>query len=75
MLVFKELIDYYNLKHVSAIFYQIFIFLPNYSPLKTMKMLFISSKKHFSFLRYSIFCNFFPSFPHSPDSKGQMEVE
>ena len=25
--------------------------------------------------RYSKFCNFFPLFPHFPDSKGQMEVE
>ena len=32
-------------------------------------------QKLFLFLRYSTFCNFFPSFPHSPDSKEQMEVE
>ena len=38
-------------------------------------MFFISSKKLFSFLRYSNFCNFFPSFPQFPDSKGQMEVK
>ena len=38
-------------------------------------MFFISSKKLFSFLRYSDFCNFFPSFPQFPDSKGQMEVK
>ena len=62
------------LKLVSAIFYQIFIFSPNDSPLKTMKKLF-SSKKLFSFSRYSNFCIFSPSFPHFPDSKGQMEVE
>ena len=42
---------------------------------KLWKMFFISSKKLFSFSRYSDFCNFFPSFPHFPDSKGQMEVE
>ena len=36
---------------------------------------FISFKKLFSFSRYLNFCNFFPSFPHSPDSKGQIEVE
>ena len=29
-------------------------------------MFFISSKKLFSFSRYSSFCNFFPSFPLSP---------
>ena len=33
-------------------------------------MFFISSKKLFSFSRYSIFCNFSPSFPHFPDCKG-----
>ena len=37
--------------------------------------LFISSKKLFSFSRYSNFCNFLSSFPLFPDSKGQMEVE
>ena len=42
-------------------------------PSKTKKI--ISSKKQFSFSRYSNFCNFLPSFPHFPDSKGQMEVE
>ena len=38
-------------------------------------MFFISSKKLFSFSRYSNFCIFFPFFPHFPDTKGQMEVE
>ena len=58
------------------IFYQIFIFSPNDSPLKTMKnVYFISSKKLFSFSRYSNFCDFFPTFPQFSDSKGQMEVE
>ena len=32
-------------------------------------------KRLFSLSKYSIFCNFFPSFPNFPDSKGQMEVE
>ena len=41
---------------------------------KLWKMFFISSKKLFSFLRYSN-CNFCSSFPHLPDSKGQMEME
>ena len=38
------------------------------------KMLFISSRKLFSFLNYKNCCNFFPYFPHLPDSKGQMKV-
>ena len=42
---------------------------------KQWKKFFISSKKLFSFSRYSSFCSFFPPFPHFPDSKGQMEVE
>ena len=42
---------------------------------KLWKMFFISSKKLFSFSRYSHFRNFSPSFPHFPDSEGQMEVE
>ena len=37
-------------------------------------MLFILSKKLFSFSRYSFF-SFFPSFPYIPDSKGQIRVE
>ena len=65
----------FRFKACVAIFYQISIFSPNDSPLKTMKNVFISSKKHFSFLRYSKFCDFFPSFPHFPNSKGQLEVE
>ena len=42
---------------------------------KQWKIFFILSKKFFSFSRYSNCCNFSPSFPHFPDSKGQMEVE
>ena len=38
-------------------------------------MLSISCKKLFLFLRHSDFCNFFVSFPHFPDSKGQMKME
>ena len=38
-------------------------------------MFFISPKKLFLFSRYSHFCNFFPSIPHFPDSKEQVEVE
>ena len=63
-------------KFVFAIFYQIFIFWSNNIGLqKLWKMYFISSKKLLSFSRYSNFCNFFPSFLHFQDSKGQMEVE
>ena len=58
------------LKLVSAIFYQIFIFSPNDSPSKLWKMFFASSKKLFSFSRYSNFCILFPSFPHFPGSKS-----
>ena len=65
----------HRLKLVSAIFYQISIFPPNDSPLKTVKNVFFSSKKLFLFLRYSDFWDFLPSFPHFPDSKGQIEVE
>ena len=42
---------------------------------KLWKMFFISSKKLFSFSRYSSFCNFSSSLPHFPDSKEWMEVE
>ena len=55
------------LKLVSAILYQFFIFSPNFFTLqKLWKMLFISSKKLFSFSRYSNFCIFFSSFPYFP---------
>ena len=63
------------LKLVSTIFYRTFIFSPNDSPSKTVKNVFISSKKLFSFSIYSNFCNFSSSFPHFPDSKEQTEVE
>ena len=42
---------------------------------KLWKMLFISSKKLFWFSRYSSFYNFFHSFSHFPDLKGQMKME
>ena len=65
----------YSLKLVSTIFYQIFIFPPNDSPLKTIKNVFYFIEKAIFVSRYLNFCDFFPSFPHFPDSKGQMEVE
>ena len=52
---------------VSATFYQIFIFSSNDSTSKTIKNVFY-------FIKEALF-NFFFSFPHFPDSKGQMEVE
>ena len=42
---------------------------------KLWKVFFISSKKLFTFSRYSNFCNFFSSFLHFPDAKGEMKVE
>ena len=52
-----------NLKLVSAIFYQIFIYHQAIALQNIWKMFFISYKKLFSFSRYSSFCIFvFPSF-------------
>ena len=52
-----------SLKLASAIFYQIVIFQQMIALQKLWKMFFISSKKLFSFSRYSSFCIFvFPSF-------------
>ena len=67
----------FKIKACFHYFYEIFICSPNNSPWKTMKikMLFISLKTLLLFLSYSNFCNFFSSFPHFPDSKGQMEME
>ena len=59
---------------MSAIFYQIFISSPNDSLSKTEKCC-ISSKMLFPVLKIVKLLYFFPSFPHFPDSKGQMEVE
>ena len=53
-------------------FYKFKIFLSYDSPSKTVKNIFISSKKLFLFLRYSNFCDFFPFLPHFPNSKGQI---
>ena len=63
-----------SIKLVSAIFYQNF-FHQMIALQKLWKMFFISSKKLFSFSRYSNFYNFSPSFPHFPDSKEHTEVE
>ena len=63
----------FDLKLVSAIFYQTFHQMVTLK--KIWKIFFISSKNLRSFPRNSNFCNFFPSFLQLPDSKGQMEVE
>ena len=60
------------LKLVSAIFHQIFIFYQMIALQKLWKMFFMSSKKLFSFSRYSKFCIFFfPAFfPVSHSFRG-----
>ena len=61
----RENISMKKVKACVRYFYQILPndFSPNDSPSKTMKMFFVSSKKLFSFSRYSSFCFFvFPSF-------------
>ena len=51
-------------------------FSPNYCPSKTMKKnVFFHLKSFFRSQDIQIFVICFPSFPHFPDSKGQMEVE
>ena len=66
--------DHAYLKLVSI--FVIFLFFHQMTALqKLWKVFFISSKKLFLFLRYSIFCNYFPYFLHFPDTKGQIEVE
>ena len=63
------------LKLVAAIFIKFLFFLQIIALHKLWKMFFVSSKKLFSFSRYSNFCSVFHSFPHFPDLKGQMEEE
>ena len=63
------------LKFVSTIFFKFLFFHQMIALQKLWKIFFLSSKKLFLFSRYSNFCNFPPSFPNFPDSKGQMEVE
>ena len=59
----EHLHDYYIFKACVCYFLSNFYFSPNDIPSKTMKMFFISSKKLFSYSRYSKFCIFvFPSF-------------
>ena len=60
---------------MSAIFYQTFIFSLNDSPSKTVKNVFYLIWKVLFVLEIFTFLYFFPSFPHIPDSKWQMEVE
>ena len=63
----------YSLKFVSAISYQIFIFSPNDSPSYEKYFLF-HLKSSFRSQNIQIFVVLFTSFPHFPDSVGQMEV-
>ena len=57
---------------LCPLFFINFLFFTKWKPFKNYEyMFFISSKKLFSFSRYSSLCNFFPSFPHFPDSKGK----
>ena len=64
-----------NLKACVRYFLSNFYFFTKWQPFKNYEVFFISSKKLFSFLRYLNVCNFFPSFPHFRDTKGQMGVE
>ena len=67
---FKTCVHSFLLFHqmIHLFFFYFFLF-SNY------EKWFFSSKKLFWFLKYSNFCNFFSSFPHFPNSKGQMKVE
>ena len=68
--------DYFFLVFLCPLFFIKFSFFHHMIALKKLwRMFFISSKKLFSFSRYSNFCNFFPFSPHFPDTKGQIEVE
>ena len=58
---------------VSAIFYFCTLLLIAFQ--KLWKMLFISSKKLFSFWKYSNFCNILSTFPRFADAKGQLKLE
>ena len=64
----KEKLWHFSLELVSAIFYRIYIFHQMIALHKLWKMFFFSSKKLFSFLRYSNFCIFvfFSFFPCHP---------
>ena len=76
---FVHLFDHFvilGLKACVRYFLSIFYFFIKWYAFKNYeKCFFISSKKLFSFSRYSIFWNFFRSSRQFPDSKGQIEVE
>ena len=54
-----------------------YVFLPNDSPSRTTKKIafYFFGKAFFITKIFKFLCNFYPSFLHFPDSKGQMEVE
>ena len=70
------LINKFISKRMSNILYQIFIFSQVIAPQKLWKIFFISSKKLFSFLRYSVFyISVFPSFlPFNHCVKGYLKI-
>ena len=57
------------IKACFCYFLSIFCFSTKCQPFQNYEQFFISTKKLFSFWRYSYFCNFFPSFPNFPDKK------
>ena len=58
---------------LCLLFFIKFLFFHQIMALEKLQMFFISSKKFFSFLRYSNFCNFFPSFPSFQIQNGKQK--
>ena len=58
---------------LCLLFFIKFLFFHQMMALEKLQMFFISSKKFFSFLRYSNFCNFFPSFPSFQIQNGKQK--
>ena len=71
-------INSHNIESIKAwvcYFLSNFYFFVKWSAFKSYEKCFLFYLKSFLLSRYSIFCNFSPSFPHFLDSKGQLEVE